>query len=317
MYKLMKVVGFTVALLVALQAPQAFAGDDELDRKIEEARERLDRAARELAELHSERYEDCCDSQKPMLGILLGDGPMQGGVELVGVTPGWGAEAAGLKAGDKIVRIGDESLATAKDPVHELVAFMKQVTPGESVAVVYERDGELKDATIVTHAMSGHIMKVISDNVKIIEKLAPPNVPKVPQAPHFAKRIEKILMQDGTVANQLMYVSGDLAEYFDIDSGVVLVRAEADSPLKAGDVLLSVGGDEIGDIDEALEVLGRAAKEDDPVTAVVKRKGKRRNLELDADALPQARAEGVQVIRIKTDGGTSGTESDIHIEVRD
>ena len=137
----------------------------EIEAQMKEARRALDEAARRLAELHTTKYGGHEVSKRAMLGILLGDGPMRGGVEMVGVTPGGGAEQAGLQAGDKIVRIADIDLGEVDKPGRELSRFMKQVTPGESVAVVYERDGEEVDAVIVTQAQSSHIMKMVTSSL--------------------------------------------------------------------------------------------------------------------------------------------------------
>ena len=59
----------------------------------------------------------------------------QGGYRLDGVTPGSPAEAAGLMAGDVVLRIDDTPIEGLRDLSNALK------TPGDRVTVVYERDG--------------------------------------------------------------------------------------------------------------------------------------------------------------------------------
>ncbi len=72
---------------------------------------------------------------RPFLGVQLaqkGEGAVIG--EIVART---GAAAAGLKAGDRIVKVGD----TAVSSPEELVAAIGKHAPGENVSLTIERDG--------------------------------------------------------------------------------------------------------------------------------------------------------------------------------
>ena len=72
----------------------------ELEASLDEARAQLDEAAARLGELNGELYSmETLGShgKKPMLGVLLGDRTSSGGLEVVGITPGRGAEEAGLE----------------------------------------------------------------------------------------------------------------------------------------------------------------------------------------------------------------------------
>ena len=162
---------------VALAAVLAFVpgaqaaepADEELQRQLEAAEMALDKAAKKLAELHKKRHALHGKPKRAMLGILLGDEPSVGGVPLVGTTPKGGAAEAGLKAGDKIVRIGDVSLADSEDPMGALVKVMRDVSPGESVAVTYERDGTAYDAVVVTQPEEAHILTMLDDVLEDLE----------------------------------------------------------------------------------------------------------------------------------------------------
>ncbi len=70
------------------------------------------------------------------------------GVKLSGVTPGSPAESAGLQEGDILLRIDGRELS-------DLRAFseiLKTLEPGQTVAVVYRRDGEEHEAEVTVKA---------------------------------------------------------------------------------------------------------------------------------------------------------------------
>jgi len=70
-----------------------------------------------------------------------GDGT---GVVLAGVTPGSPADAAGLKPGDKVVKLGGLDV---KDPEGYLKA-LETLTPGSETQIVVLRDGAEKSLPI-------------------------------------------------------------------------------------------------------------------------------------------------------------------------
>jgi hypothetical protein len=67
-------------------------------------------------------------------------GPPQGakGVLLADVRPGGGADKAGMKRGDVLIKLGDFSLASVQD----LMFVLMQAKPGETVTAVVLRDGK-------------------------------------------------------------------------------------------------------------------------------------------------------------------------------
>jgi len=65
-------------------------------------------------------------------------------LEIHVVTPGTGAESAGLKAGDVIKKIGDDEVTTREALIERVRDFMA----GEKVSIEYERGGELLNADV-------------------------------------------------------------------------------------------------------------------------------------------------------------------------
>ncbi|MDP6377971.1 MAG: hypothetical protein QF921_07440 [Pseudomonadales bacterium] len=104
--------------------------------------------------------EDESATKKAMLGIVLGN-VEEDGVSLVGVTPGGGAQAAGMAAGDKITVIAGMRLYVGgKSPPPTLKDVMHTVEPGEGVLVEYVRDGDgrASRAEVVNQAHREHVM---------------------------------------------------------------------------------------------------------------------------------------------------------------
>ena len=73
-----------------------------------------------------------------LLGVVALPRPGNDGLRLSGVMPGTGAERAGLREGDVIVRFA----GTAVDGLEELRTLIRDRKPGDSVSVLYLRNGE-------------------------------------------------------------------------------------------------------------------------------------------------------------------------------
>ena len=73
-----------------------------------------------------------------LLGVVALPRPGNDGLRLSSVMPGTGAERAGLREGDVIVRFA----GTAVDGLEELRALIRERKPGDSVSVLYLRDGD-------------------------------------------------------------------------------------------------------------------------------------------------------------------------------
>jgi Flp pilus assembly protein TadD len=87
---------------------------------------------------------------QPYLGIQLR--AAVDGVAIAGLVPGSGADKAGLRAGDVIVKIDDERVV---DP-GELTAAIRKHKVGDKVKVHYRRDGKYGDAVVLLAAMPGN-----------------------------------------------------------------------------------------------------------------------------------------------------------------
>jgi hypothetical protein len=154
-----------MVLAALMMAVCVNANADELEDQINEARRQLDEAAQKLAELHKQQFSGEILHRGAMLGVMLGDvqpDDERHGVELYGVTPGGGAQAAGLQAGDVITSIGAMSLVDVDEPMQKLMEHMRSIEPGEVVVVEYLRDADNATAAITTQARYAGMAKFIS-----------------------------------------------------------------------------------------------------------------------------------------------------------
>ncbi|MCP5181443.1 MAG: PDZ domain-containing protein [Pseudomonadales bacterium] len=253
--------GLFLATVATAFTPLAVrAGDPELEARIQAARERLDQAAADLGAAYAAVYaEDGVDSKRAMLGVLLDGEGDENGVGLIGVTPGGGAAAAGITAGDTLIRIGDTSLLGLKNPGRTLGTELKALAPGDRVEVVYLRKGEEHTVTVETTAMMhGAIAAMVQNMAPLVEMVGPAGQ-------------RRITIEHGAPDLVLVQAEGDLAGYFGVGTGILVLHAPgSQDDLKAGDIVLSIDGkavDTVDALDRSLVESGKALE------LVVRRQG--------------------------------------------
>jgi membrane-associated protease RseP (regulator of RpoE activity) len=246
-------IGIAACAGLALLAPSARAADAAsqpdraaTEKQLAEARERLDDAARDVAELSRQLYggrdRDVvrlahARHRGAMLGINIGESQArEDGVEVMGVSPGGAAERAGLRTGDVIVAVNDKALAKSgeRSPSRELVAFMRGVEPGQVVKVEYLRAGKREVAEVTTAAAEAPMARILRDRTGF----ALPEGIELPE-------IEQLLGPGRSFRSlELVQVTPKLGKYFGTDGGLLVVRAPAGSglQLEEGDVLKTIDG---------------------------------------------------------------------------
>jgi S1-C subfamily serine protease len=237
---------FKVALLaLSFVTLPAYAGEDdaELERKLDDAHERLEEASREVAELSAQLGEGVVDfmrqfnfdERRAMLGINM-DEPNgnKDGVLIAGVTPGGPADKAGLRSGDLVTTLNGTALSREPDssPVHKVIQLMHDVNPGDEIALEYERDGKKAVATVVAEEMSpSSFAFAFGDGMRHML----PALADLPDLHDFNSRWGEM---------EMVSLTGELGEYFGTDKGILVVRAPHDPqiPLKDGDVIQRIDG---------------------------------------------------------------------------
>ncbi|HPF27314.1 MAG TPA: PDZ domain-containing protein [Steroidobacteraceae bacterium] len=292
---------WAVAAVAQRPPPAAVAEqrDREVERELEAARERLERAAQDVAQLSAKMSDRVMQQMIPvddlrkraMLGVHIDDTPDKSGALVKEVSPGGPASEAGLQRGDRIVRLNGKSLA-AEDAAHlELMRRMQEVKPGDVVQLGVMRDGKPLDLKVTTRAgqLAAYMMHL------------PPGAPVPPEAPlppafRGAERgweFEFLTRGSGELAQlELATLTPKLGRYFGTDSGVLVVRAPPDSSyrLEDGDVIRSIGTRVPDSGTHALRIL-RSYQPGEKLTLRILRQRKPLTLDVQLPAVPAGRRQ--------------------------
>lgn len=298
----------TAALLLAGQAVaqseedkvlhEAEAREAEMDRKLMEAEERMAEAARQIAEITSERLPRMVEierrfelSDKPRLGVTIDGeqraGPVEG-VAILGVTPGSAASDAGLRSGDVITAINDESLSadSAQLANTRLLDFMRGVEAGDVLKVEYLRNGKVGSVEVEPRVMEANMFVWRGDGGRHF------TVPGAPNAPHAPAVMEKFKMDfafpwagTGLGELELVELSKGLGRYFGTDKGLLVISAPKSDAfeLQDGDVIQSIDGREPKDVRHAMRILS-SYQSGEKLKLGIMRDKKKRTLDVEIPA---------------------------------
>lgn len=288
----------TLGAAGAADAAAAEAEPSDLAARLEQARAQLDAAARRLAEVHQELWKQETSGARartPMLGVLLDDEGAEEGVLVAGVTPGGGAEQAGLRSGDQIVALNGVEVTSgaAKERVKAFEEVLHRASAGDAVAVTFVRDGQRMQADVVTQPRGQYMSKVIEEKQPWLENLE--SLAELSNLEALTRLETLDVLDDLDPAElhdrlvrvpegvRLEPMGPKLGAYFEVDGGILVLEAPERAPgLEPGDVLLEVNGTAPAGVDEAYARLGELAE---PATVRVKRAGEVLALELDGRAL--------------------------------
>jgi membrane-associated protease RseP (regulator of RpoE activity) len=217
----------------------------ELDARMQDAQERLSRAASEIAEIAAERASDAMDSfswsgdwpRRAVLGVQLGQ-EGKDGVKVTDVSPFGPAELAGVRAGDVIVRVNDKDVKGQTS--REVVRLLRDVKPEGSVKLRVMRDGKPMDFDIAPRPLVAQT------------HVFPNEPPPGPDGDAFRgfEKFEAFRFGLGSRSEldglEVTTLTPQLARYFGTEKGVLVVRAPKDDLLKLqdGDVIVSIDGRE-------------------------------------------------------------------------
>ena len=271
---------------------------DQARQEVEKARAELQRATRELAHSmakverdnpRAQYFEYMTDPNRAVLGVLINDDIENGedrGVRLLAVTPGSGAEKAGLKAGDLVTALNGKPLARdgKQSPQKRMRDVLRTLKAGDDAKVDYERDGKRSSATVKTQAPEPEIAMTPLPMVQewmhdedFDEFMPLPGMPMV----HFRGAAVRGL--------ELARLDDDLGSYFKTKDGVLVVKAPKDSALKlkSGDVIQKIDGDSVTEPVTVLDKL-HSRRDEQNVKLEIMRQGKKMELE---GKIPVARAD--------------------------
>ncbi len=273
---------------------EAEAREVEIEMKLREAEKQMEAAARTIAELTADKWPQVVEikkkivdmSGKPRLGVTIGgeydDGPVEG-VSIVGVTPGSAADDAGIRAGDIITSVNNESLsaATPMEANEKLLDFMKGVEEGDKIDVEYLRNGNVGKVEVEPRVMDTHEFFFAGRDFKM------PHMPDVHGASEWAEQFKHSFGwgRHGWGDMELVELNEGLGKYFGTDEGLLVVSAPEANALKLedGDVIQSIDGRKPKSVGHAMRILG-SYQAGETLELSIMRDKKRRKLEIEMPA---------------------------------
>ena len=245
------------------------AREAEMEQRLAEAEKRLSEAAREIAEITKERLPRIMEieqrfalASKPRLGVTIESmeksGPVEG-VTILGVSPGSAASDAGLRPGDILTAVDDESLSaeSCQEANKQLLKVMKGVEEGDVLSVEYLRDGKSGSLEVEP--------RIVADSVFAWTSKSGPDGHVMPPMPAAPEMVERFKMEfgfpwagTGLGDLELVELNEGLGSYFGTDSGLLVVAAPKSDAfeLRDGDVIQTIDGREPKDVRHALRILG-------------------------------------------------------------
>lgn len=257
----------------AAQQPTPKAREADKAAELEAARAELQRAARRVAELsrelgeqHTHVFADRHALRRPVIGVLLAPDD-EAGVRIAGVTPGSPAAKAGLRAGDRLLRIGGTQILGSSgelrlENARKLLRARDTRTP---VQIEYARSG--RTATVsVTPTLENRLVVWSGDAPMALAEGHPLPPGVAPLIRHEVMRLGDCKGEEcqGMALSEalrwhglnLASVDARLGRYFGTSEGVlVLSTGEALRGLEPGDVLRKVDGKPVRTPREAMAAL--------------------------------------------------------------
>jgi C-terminal processing protease CtpA/Prc len=228
----------------------------EIDERLHEAQERMNRAASEIAAIAAERASEVMEnipsfidgtgpSRGPVIGVDL-DPKSTGGAQVRDVSPGGPAEEAGIRAGDVIVTVNgkdvksDQPGGASRNVVRELQAFRgKRGRDADAkLKVQVLRDGKQKDFDITPRRIS---------NAFVFAPPFPPNPDGGGRNQPGSFNYNYNFSPNSDLAGlEVTALTPQLGRYFGTNKGVLVVRAPKRDTYKLqdGDVIVAIDGRE-------------------------------------------------------------------------
>lgn len=262
------------------KVPDGKASAD-LEAKLDAARERLEKAASEVAELSAEIGKPVMDRfmmmgdgpRRAIIGVQLDPAGGKDGVKVKEVSPGGPAAEAGIRAQDVIVMV-DGKEVKGGDSAREVARIMRRVQPESKVNVRVLRDGKPKEFIVIARPAFG-----------MFEHPLPPPPPGAPPDMDFEFNTDTPMaffraFRGEFSDMELVSLTPQLGKYFGTEEGVLVVRAPEGGALKLedGDVILSIDGRKPSNGSHATRIL-RSYQPGEKVNMRVMRQKKAINLE--------------------------------------
>ena len=192
------------------------------------------------------------------------------------------ADEAGLQDGDVIIKFNGQELKNHK----ALTKAVSSSAPGEKVNVVVLRDGKEKTLKVEMGQREDKMMAFFSDDGDVHFPHDSENV--------FVWQGDDLQGDRGFMGVEVDDISEQMGDYFDVEDGegALITSVTEDSAaekagLKAGDVIVRIGDDEVesaGDVHAALA----GTEPEQKLDIQVIRKGKKKSMDITLGEVPES-----------------------------
>ncbi len=263
------------------------------------ARERMAEEARAIARLSTQATSPWAEmasrfgfESRAALGIVVEDAPQ--GVGVRGVTPGGPAAAAGLRVGDVVIALDDQTLVDqGEGAVGHLLTLMEDVEPGQRVVLTVRRNGDAQDREqrIEVQVQPGGLMAGRRGGAGPVTVAPFENLTTLLE--RGGERAGNWLRGGGLLPGmqarwqdlELVALTPTLGQYFGTEQGLLAVRAPAGNELglRDGDVILDIGGRVPTSPEHAMRILATFAP-GETLRVGIMRQQRRQTLEFELPA---------------------------------
>lgn len=262
------------------------------------------------------RIEDVNDELATELGL-----PGQYGVHVASVVEDGPAEAGGMQDGDVILRWNDERVESAT----QLQRLVRETPAGRTVRLGVFRDGSERELSVELGEASsrlGNLRVMTAPRIaELGEELRDRIRSVAPGDVHVIGPGDVRIFGPGGEAGVWSFIGGrgrlgvgvqnlgdQLAAYFGVENGALVVSVVEDSPaeaagIQAGDVILEVAGEAVEDPGDLIEILSE--QEAGPTTVRVMRDRQERTLTVELEERARWRHE---------EGDHEGEQWSFHME---
>lgn len=216
------------------------------------------------------------DAPPGWLGIELEVSTTGTGLEVRGVFQGGPAESAGMRRGDRILRIAGVDATEA-----ELDRLVRSLTAGSEVDLTLDREGETVQITV--RAERRPLSAGMAPGWGAVARFGFPRDPDRARIRLRERAPPPFVAGQRIVGGaEVMTLSPALGSYFQVDRGVLVLEVLEQTPaaaagLQPGDVIVRVDDEEVSTIAELRRVLARSYRSP-PVSVLVVREGRERSL---------------------------------------
>ena len=211
-----------------------------------------------------------------VIGVALGDAE-RNGVLIKGVMETAPAYLAGVEAGDIILRIDDIDISDLEHPTESVIEVITSRQPGTVIRFTLLRDEDEMEVDVATiDRLSMETLRAIGGKWHAVDGVTINNSPVDP-------KIWNIITASFPGAKNRVYVmeiEEDLGNYFDVEYGVLVIKAPEVDGLQAGDILLKVDEKPIRSLSHAFQHKHAASTQ---VEIQFKRKKSEKKVTLEKD----------------------------------